>query len=218
MMDPVPGVSKAYAMILRVERQNEETNTSRNMALQASKRPDFQRNFQRKRNLPDKKLQVCKHCGKSGHLKEVCFEIYGYPEWYKTLNEQKKGNTATTNKAAAAIDLKTNQTGTVDGKAISEMLRMEFHKFLGELKPQTQTKYDEDRYNFSDGTEHLVKKIGDIKLNNKITLKDTLYVPDLEFNLLSVSKLCKAFPIKIKFLESCCVVQDHKTESLQWPV
>ncbi|XP_011075753.1 uncharacterized protein LOC105160183 [Sesamum indicum] len=254
MMDPVPGVSKAYAMILRVERQNEETNTSRNMALQASKRPDFQRNFQKKRNLHDKKLQVCKHCGKSGHLKEVFFEIYGYPEWYKTLIEQKKENTATANKAAAAIDLKTNQTGTVDGKAISEMLRMEFHKFLGELKPQTQTKCDEDRYNFSgkttgpdtfnnksfntwiidsgstshmcnnehmfvnertnltnvyvhlaDGTEHLVKKTGDIKLNNKITLKDTLYVPDLEFNLLSVGKLCKDHKTKEIIAVACLV-------------
>ncbi|KAL2237462.1 UNVERIFIED_CONTAM: hypothetical protein Sindi_0937900 [Sesamum indicum] len=149
MMGPMPGVSRAYAMILRVEKQKEEQrNTSQNMAMQVYKKPEFQKKFQRKKNFPDKRLQICKECGKLGHLKEACFEIHGYPDWYKTLMELKKGTTLTTNKVAAAIDMKITGTGAVDGKAKTEMLRTEFHKFLGGLKPQTLTITDEDRYDF----------------------------------------------------------------------
>ncbi|KAL2226786.1 UNVERIFIED_CONTAM: hypothetical protein Sindi_2037300, partial [Sesamum indicum] len=50
------------------------------MAMQVSKILEIQRNSQRKRNITDKRNQICKECGKSGHLKEVCFEIHGYPD------------------------------------------------------------------------------------------------------------------------------------------
>ncbi|KAL0309999.1 UNVERIFIED_CONTAM: hypothetical protein Sradi_5942200 [Sesamum radiatum] len=48
-----------------------------------------QENF-RKRDIMDKKSQFCSHCDKSGHTRETCFKLHGYPEWYKTMQEQKK--------------------------------------------------------------------------------------------------------------------------------
>ncbi|XP_011100181.1 uncharacterized protein LOC105178417 [Sesamum indicum] len=156
MMEPLPAVSKAYAMIDRIEKQKEEStaqpNTSQNMTMQAYKKPEMQKNFQKKKNVQDKRQQICKECGKSGHLKEACFEIHGYPKWYKTLMKQRKGNSHATNKVATAVDVGNN---VVDVKAITEILRSEFHKFLGGLKPKTLTIRDEDSYDFSSMTAEL---------------------------------------------------------------
>ncbi|KAL2237759.1 UNVERIFIED_CONTAM: hypothetical protein Sindi_0967600 [Sesamum indicum] len=143
MMEPIPA---------------EEENTGQpyalqNMAMQVYKKLEFQKNFQKKRNFQDKRQQICKECGKSGYFKESCFEIHGYPDWYKTLMEQRKGNTFGSNNTAAAIDVKNAGNSAVDGKAITEMLRIGFPKILGSLKPKTLTITDEDRYNFSSKTE-----------------------------------------------------------------
>ncbi|KAL0461871.1 UNVERIFIED_CONTAM: Retrovirus-related Pol polyprotein from transposon RE2 [Sesamum latifolium] len=56
---------------------------NQNMAMQAFKKFGAQKTFQKRKNPADKRDQVCKERGKSEHLKEVCFEIYGYPEWAK---------------------------------------------------------------------------------------------------------------------------------------
>ncbi|KAL2243458.1 UNVERIFIED_CONTAM: hypothetical protein Sindi_0463800 [Sesamum indicum] len=177
--------------------------------------------------------------------------------------DQRRKNIPVSNRAAAAIEIKNEEKNAVDGEAINEMLRTEFHKFLGGLKPQTLTITDGDRYNFSgkttdhnlpdsdkfdewiidsgstshlykdnfmfsdksanqnnvyvhlaDVTRHKVQKSGDIKLNDKLILNDALFVPSVQFNLLSVNRQCKSFPIKVKFLESCCVMQDLKTREV----
>ncbi|KMT09618.1 hypothetical protein BVRB_6g130710 [Beta vulgaris subsp. vulgaris] len=36
-----------------------------------------------KRMKMEKELKKCSHCGLKGHVKEECFEINGYPEWFK---------------------------------------------------------------------------------------------------------------------------------------
>ncbi|KAL2225516.1 UNVERIFIED_CONTAM: hypothetical protein Sindi_2928600 [Sesamum indicum] len=36
----------------------------------------------KKRNTIDKKQMYCVHCKKTGHLRENCFELNGYPNWY----------------------------------------------------------------------------------------------------------------------------------------
>ncbi|KAL2243457.1 UNVERIFIED_CONTAM: hypothetical protein Sindi_0463700 [Sesamum indicum] len=60
LMEPIPIVSKVYAMVLRIEKQKEEavepSHPSQNMAMQVYKKsdfqkPDFQNNFQRKRTF-----------------------------------------------------------------------------------------------------------------------------------------------------------------------
>ncbi|KAL2246003.1 UNVERIFIED_CONTAM: Retrovirus-related Pol polyprotein from transposon TNT 1-94 [Sesamum indicum] len=153
MMDPLPNVSRAYSMVLRVEKQREVTlgqsHNSQQMAMPVFKRNENQRFLGKKRNLVDKRTQVCKECGKTGHLKEVCFEIYGYPEWYKSLMEQRKKGGFTANRTAAVIDPAQSCNNPPDGKAISEILRTELHKFLGDLKPQSSTLMREGNLEFS---------------------------------------------------------------------
>jgi hypothetical protein len=50
-------------------------------------------------NIVDKSKLKCSHCGGTRHVKEQCFQIVGYPEWYikrKNNNKQQisKGKTA----------------------------------------------------------------------------------------------------------------------------
>ncbi|KAL2248611.1 UNVERIFIED_CONTAM: Retrovirus-related Pol polyprotein from transposon RE1 [Sesamum indicum] len=146
MMDPVPGVSKAYAMILRVEKEKEEPpNTSQIMAMQVYKRPEFQK----KKSFADKRNQVCKQCGKSGHLKEVCFEIYGYPDWYKTLVDQRKKSGTMNNKLTAAAQIEENVHSVVDEKSMSELIRTELQKYFGASEAQTSSSANLNDIEFS---------------------------------------------------------------------
>ncbi|KAL2240874.1 UNVERIFIED_CONTAM: hypothetical protein Sindi_0728600, partial [Sesamum indicum] len=153
MMEPYPNVRKAFSMVLRVEKQNEEDtkpqHASQNVAMQVYKKPDFLRNFQKKRNFVDKKSQVCKECGKSGHLKEVCFEIHGYPDWYKNLVEQRKKNANETNRVAAVMEKREDTNKMIDEREIAEVLKTELHKILGGLKPQTLAHTDANYIDFS---------------------------------------------------------------------
>ena len=32
----------------------------------------------------------CTHCANPKHTREICFKLYGYPEWWKELKERKK--------------------------------------------------------------------------------------------------------------------------------
>ncbi|KAL0401770.1 UNVERIFIED_CONTAM: hypothetical protein Slati_4206900, partial [Sesamum latifolium] len=85
MMEPLPSVSKAYAIVLRVERQREVKSTygnpSQNMTMQARISRGAKVKSQWKiKGAQDKKNQYCTHYNKTGHSKDYCFEIHGYPD------------------------------------------------------------------------------------------------------------------------------------------
>lgn len=51
--------------------------------------------------------------------------------------------------------------------------------------------------------------IGNVKLNGTLQLQDVLHVPDFQFKLLSVHKLCKDLNCQMLFSDDKCFVQDH---------
>ncbi|KAL0295902.1 UNVERIFIED_CONTAM: hypothetical protein Sangu_3178700 [Sesamum angustifolium] len=97
-------------MILRIEKQravqvnvaDTSTNTAYQVALTARK--DV---AQKKRGYVDKRSLICDNCHKPGHSKDSCFKLYGVPEWYKSLSDQKK-------KGTGGKALMANVTKTVD--------------------------------------------------------------------------------------------------------
>ncbi|KAL0291587.1 UNVERIFIED_CONTAM: hypothetical protein Sangu_3262400 [Sesamum angustifolium] len=128
MLDPLPNVQKVYAMILRIEKQravqvnvaDTSTNTAYQVALTARK--DV---AQKKRGYVDKRSLICDNCHKPGHSKDSCFKLYGVPEWYKSLSDQKK-------KGTGGKALMANVTKTVDaspseqniGDLVTELLKI----------------------------------------------------------------------------------------------
>ncbi|KAF7835230.1 uncharacterized protein G2W53_010089 [Senna tora] len=93
-LDPFPTVNRAFAMVTQDEMQMEVGDTTPTdpleMAAAMVKKDD---DMKRARQKDDKKWdKICSHCQMKGHLKESCFKIVGYPEWYKELKEQRKRN------------------------------------------------------------------------------------------------------------------------------
>ncbi|KAJ0555649.1 putative RNA-directed DNA polymerase [Helianthus annuus] len=70
------------------------------------------------------------------------------------------------------------------------------------------------KVNHPNGTSALVTKIGDIKLNDRVTLYDVFVVPDYCVNLISVYKLAKDSKVSVLFDESACYLQDSLTKKI----
>ncbi|GKC90236.1 ribonuclease H-like domain-containing protein [Tanacetum coccineum] len=62
------------------------------------------------------------------------------------------------------------------------------------------------------GTQALIIKIGDLKINNEVTLYDVLVVPEYIVSLLSVHKLSRDNKLFVGFDESNCYIQDLKAD------
>ncbi|XP_071687657.1 uncharacterized protein [Rutidosis leptorrhynchoides] len=58
------------------------------------------------------------------------------------------------------------------------------------------------------GTQALIKSIGNLKINNHITLFDVLVVPEYCVSLMSVFKLSKDNKVSIRFDDKKCYIQD----------
>lgn len=58
----------------------------------------------RKRQGLDRKQLYCDNCEMTGHMRDTCFKIHGYPEWYKELHDQRKKKGVRKGFAAAVED------------------------------------------------------------------------------------------------------------------
>ncbi|KAL0332868.1 UNVERIFIED_CONTAM: Retrovirus-related Pol polyprotein from transposon RE1 [Sesamum calycinum] len=98
VLEPLLNVNKAYSMVLRVERQrqvnSEFTEAINHSAMQVrlyeQRYNTGPKNIMKKKGPIDKRNLFCNHCNKSGHNKETCFKIHGFPDWYKDLNDQRR--------------------------------------------------------------------------------------------------------------------------------
>ncbi|KAL0410484.1 UNVERIFIED_CONTAM: hypothetical protein Slati_3638100 [Sesamum latifolium] len=134
MMDPLPSVSRAFSMILRVEKQREVNSSIADSILNvAMQTRGFTRTGYRElQRRKDKQGMTYEKCGKTSNLKETCFEIHGYPEWYKALVEKRKQITNTsTSRALNTIKEELENSIVVsmqnppDKRTISEIIRNE---------------------------------------------------------------------------------------------
>lgn len=74
-MEPLPNLNKAYAYIIRVEKQQQFTQSMETRApMEAS---TFKVNASKPK--PNGVRPKCSHCQKLGHEKHQCFELIGYP-------------------------------------------------------------------------------------------------------------------------------------------
>ncbi|GKF48423.1 hypothetical protein Tco_0141674, partial [Tanacetum coccineum] len=64
------------------------------------------------------------------------------------------------------------------------------------------------------GTQTLITKIGDLKVNNDIILYDVLVVPEYTVSLLSVHKLARDSKLFVGFDENKCYFQDLKANKI----
>lgn len=115
LMQPLPDLSQAYAMLLQDENQRNNVHNisipSDNLAMNVR----FSQNTHHKSSTPirqnDKKGNdvVCDYCNKSGHDREVCYALHGYPEWHKLYGQPKPKPRFNNNRRSASAAQTTSQ-------------------------------------------------------------------------------------------------------------
>ncbi|KAL3522109.1 hypothetical protein ACH5RR_014943 [Cinchona calisaya] len=77
--EPVPGLEECYTLIQREAVRHatlkDETGNSKVTAMVTRNRSKITKNF-------EKSAYKCTHCDQSGHTKDRCYELVGYPEWW----------------------------------------------------------------------------------------------------------------------------------------
>ncbi|KAL0307739.1 UNVERIFIED_CONTAM: hypothetical protein Sangu_2492000 [Sesamum angustifolium] len=97
MLDPLPDIEKAFAMVYSVEQQRaihnklegSSAHIAYHLALKEIRR-ESDKSMQKRKLFVNKRNLICNHCCKSGHAQENCFQLHGAPEWYKTLTDKKR--------------------------------------------------------------------------------------------------------------------------------
>ncbi|KAM7531655.1 hypothetical protein LguiB_035065 [Lonicera macranthoides] len=162
------------------------------------------------------KYPPCSVCGLMGHSKKGCYEIIGYPIWWKDSRHRRTGQTMKRgNKQASGLLTTTgtalhsasvsNNTWVIDSGATDHMTSNS--KIVTPLTPSSQT-----FVSTANGAPVPVVGKGSINLSNTLNLTSVLVVPSLDYNLLSVSQITNALHCVVIFWPSHCVFKDIQTK------
>ncbi|XP_051133970.1 uncharacterized protein LOC127253423 isoform X1 [Andrographis paniculata] len=84
-------MSRAYAILLQVEKQKELQISAMEFANQnvnatEVKKIALNKIFgDKKRQVQDKRNVTCEYCKRRGHIKDTCFKLHRVPSWYKEM-------------------------------------------------------------------------------------------------------------------------------------
>ncbi|PNX91449.1 hypothetical protein L195_g047580, partial [Trifolium pratense] len=92
--DPIPGLEECHGLIRR--------EAVRHATLKGEIRDsETAAMMTRNRHRPVKSVDKCTHCDQTGHVKERCFELVGYPDWWDHSRAPKKRGSKNAFAAAA---------------------------------------------------------------------------------------------------------------------
>ncbi|KAF7841255.1 Retrovirus-related Pol polyprotein from transposon RE1 [Senna tora] len=191
-LDPMPIANKAYNMDLQLERQREVNMTygasnsgvTPSESLEVAMIAKIRKNDgeRRRESKEEKYSKYCEHCHMNGHVKESCFKLQGYPDWYKELKKRngtgKKGQIVATTVAESPLDVEdANNNDQGNQMSILSILVKELSKVM---KGNTN-----EHVNFA--------QLGNfaVILRPEIMLTNVLYIPDFKYNLISAHKTDK---------------------------
>lgn len=234
--DPIPELESCYALVRResvrrttMAKESEEVEPA---AMATRNRYNQKGTFQRhSKTEVDKSSLKCTHCNQSGHTKDFCFELVGYPDWWDqhlerkkdskrnsgaTMVSTKKGKDSMVTTASVAragndgkvlntSSLVSNNTWIVDSGATDHMT-FDSRK-ISSLKPSL-----EKTVSTANGSQAPITGEGSISLTETLNLDSVLVVPTLDCNLLSVSQITNTLHCVVIFWPDCCVFKDIKTK------
>ncbi|KAF7842330.1 uncharacterized protein G2W53_004628 [Senna tora] len=147
--DPLPTINKAFAMVSQDEVQMEVKDMFNPLEVAAAGLKKEEIEARRFKAKEEKKDEVCTHCQMKGHVKEECFKLVGYPEWFKDLRNQRKKTSGKKILAAAAESPLDDEVETPKDWAsmISQIVRQEISKAREEKDRRTRTTLAEGRVN-----------------------------------------------------------------------
>ncbi|XP_074378371.1 uncharacterized protein LOC141719908 [Apium graveolens] len=114
LISPLPDMSQAYAMLLQDDNQRNSSGGSLSFSHDSvamnTRVSSAKKSFVTKKD--DKKASdvVCDYCSMSGHSREKCFALHGYPEWYRLFGHPKPKIKHNVKKSATANVQSVTQT------------------------------------------------------------------------------------------------------------
>ncbi|XP_011071257.1 uncharacterized protein LOC105156734 isoform X2 [Sesamum indicum] len=138
LMEPLPTIGKAYSMLLHIEKQRQvhiaaPEDGAMNARIYEGRRQFANQNREKGKGGLDKKSQYCDYCKRSGHTRSSCFKLTGFPEWYKTLLDQKKIENRSSNRVfnASAEERLQKYDSNLE---ISDLIKMEVKRAMNEQR------------------------------------------------------------------------------------
>ena len=183
-------------------------------------------------NGADKSSYKCTHCDQTGHTKNRCFELVGYPEWWDHSRDPWKRNSKKTSTAAIVeTKIENNVVGKVSalvaaasngGKVLNMSISVSNSAWIIDSSATDHMTFDSRQVSpfkpFSqifvstaNGTSVPIIGEGSLSLTETLNLDSVLVIPSLDYNILSVSQKTTAlFCVVICWLEFC-VCKDIRT-------
>lgn len=222
---PLPNLQAAYAIVCtEANRQDAMLNvTPSDGAVMAARRSFF--------HDSKKGVRKCTHCNGDNHVIDTCFKLHGYPEWHpkgktsspvssysKAGGSISKSNLVTTSgfiaksgisNSAQSLPLVTgNSAWIIDSGATDNMTcdRQMFSNLSSSCSKSVITN--------ANGVSSPIVGIGTVSLSPSLSLTDTLFIPSLNCNLMSVSQLTKSHNCVAIFFPTHCIFQNIHTKEL----
>ncbi|KAF7807023.1 uncharacterized protein G2W53_039184 [Senna tora] len=186
-LDPMPIVNKAYNMALQLERQREVNlnygggTTGEGAELTMMAKGARNEGPRRRETKEEKYAKYCDHCHMNGHVKETCFKLQGYPEWYKELKKKTFNNKKGVNIAANVAETPLEES---DGNKTEQGNQMSVLSLLMKELSKAMKGGTNECVNFA----HLGNFAGSVNLRPGITLSNVFLIPSFKYNLISAQK------------------------------
>lgn len=145
LLEPLPSVDRAYAMIIQVEDElslyNDIGEGQHMMAMNAEGNHSFavggkQNMFKKRLTKEEKKRLKCKHCHEPGHEMDEYCKLYRVPDWYRRYKENRDKHQAN----YVDNDDRTSSYGGYEqrsnGVDISKLVQTELSKYLTSFNTQ----------------------------------------------------------------------------------
>jgi hypothetical protein len=247
--DPIPELEECYSMVRRefvrqttmngeLEKPEASAMFSKNRLNQngsSQKQQDRTRNNHPKVSMgPTKSNQKCTHCDQSGHIRERCFELVGYPEWWDHNRDPRKKYSNKTS-AAAVVETKIDMEDVAEttsalvarrgngGKALNSLALISNSTWIIDSGATDHMTFDSRQVaslipssqkfiSTANGSFAPIIGEGSLSLSDTLNLNSVLVVPSLDYNLLSVSQITSALSCVVIFWPEYCVFKDIQTK------
>ncbi|XP_010692576.1 uncharacterized protein LOC104905674 [Beta vulgaris subsp. vulgaris] len=241
-MDPMPSLNKAFSIVQQIEKQKEITGVSEHlaessaMAAQRMFRGVQQCNFQKytgtgRKDWKKEKIAANVHTTNTGRgdsplddnevavnslnsymLSAICQEVL------KSMKEKHP-----TEKSGAYASF-SGKTPTI--LSCSVFKKNDKHSWIIDSGACDHMVYDESllfnktrllrpiKVGLPDETHRMVELVGNVMLNDKITLTGVLLVKGFEHNFLSIGKIIEQTSVRVFFTKDTCYFQDHSSSGV----
>jgi transposase InsO family protein len=177
------------------------------------------------KKYPKKGVRKCTHCNGDNHVVEACFKLHGYPDWHpkgKSNSSNKAENMKSHNSTAAGFVTKSGISNSALNLSVvtrgrdwiidtgaTDHMTCERHVFTNFFFGGSNSKTIIINAN---GVPSPIEGVGTVSLSPSLSISDVLFVPTLNCNLLSVSKLLKSHSCVAMFYPTHCLLQNIHTK------